>query len=238
MSLAAAVSTAACQIYNNLNKLRSSRPQMQGTSAEVQEIVTRASSRYTDISDHLLTLFAEAASVHPRLIVELGVRGGESTFAFERAARLSGAQVLSVDLEDCQVQSSYPKWTFVKQNDVTFASEFADWCASHQLSPEIDVLFIDTSHLYQHTLEELRLWMPYLSAKSKMILHDTNMRRVYRRADRSLGLGWDNDRGVIRALEETLGAKFNEAQDFVTLADGWLVRHWSHCNGLTVVEKL
>ena len=50
-----------------------------------------------------------------------------------------------------------------------------------------------------------------------MILHDTNMKRIYRRADRSLGLGWDNDRGVIRALEETLGAKFNEEQDFVTV---------------------
>jgi len=238
MSFAAVVSTAACQIYNNLNKLRSSRPQMEGTSAEVQEIVQRASLRYTDISDHLLTLFAEAVSVHPRLIVELGVRGGESTFAFERAARLSGGHVLSVDLEDCQVQSSYPKWTFLKANDITFASQFPEWCSSHQLSPEIDVLFIDTSHLYQHTLEELRLWMPNLAAKSKMILHDTNMKRVYRRADRSLGLGWDNERGVIRALEETLGTKFNETQDFVTVADGWLVRHWSHCNGLTVLEKL
>jgi cephalosporin hydroxylase len=238
MSLAAVVSTAACQIYNNLNKLRSSRPPTQGASPEVQEIVQRAASRYTDISDHLLTLFAEAASVHPRLIVELGVRGGESTFAFERAARLSDAHVLSVDLEDCEVQSSYPKWTFLKQNDVTFASQFPDWCSSHQLSPKIDVLFIDTSHLYQHTVEELRLWIPYLSAKSKMILHDTNMRRVYRRADRSLGLGWDNDRGVIRALEETLGTRFNEAEDFVTVSGGWLIRHWAHCNGLTVLEKL
>ena len=54
-----------------------------------------------------------------------------------------------------------------------------------------------------------------------MILHDTNMKRIYRRADRSLGLGWDNDRGVIRALEETLGVKFNEAEDFVTVSR-WL----------------
>ncbi len=76
------------------------------------------------------------------------------------------------------MQSSYPKWTFLKQNDVTFASQFPEWCSSHQLSPEIDLLFIDTSHLYQHTLEELRLWMPYLAAKSKMILHDTNMRKI------------------------------------------------------------
>src|SRR5258707_1128498 len=146
----------------------------------------------TTCAFHLSAAAAEALSVHPSLIVELGVRGGESTFAFERAARLSGAHVLSVDLEDCQVQSSYPKWTFVKQNDITFASQFPEWCSSHQLSPEIDVLFIDTSHLYQHTVEELRFWMPYLAANSKMIRHDTNMKRVYRRADRSLGLGWDN----------------------------------------------
>jgi cephalosporin hydroxylase len=238
MSFVSFVSTAACQIYNNLNNLRSSRPVPQGAPPEVQEIVQRASLRYTDISDHLLTLFAETVSVHPRLIVELGVRGGESTFAFERAARLSGAHVLSVDLEDCLVQSPYPKWTFVKQNDITFAGEFPQWCSSHQLSPEIDVLFIDTSHLYEHTLEELRFWMPYLAARSKMILHDTNMKRVYRRADRSLGMGWDNDRGVIRALEETLGVKFNETQDFVTVSGGWLIRHWAHCNGLTVLEKL
>jgi len=238
MSLVSFVCTAACQIYNNLNNLRPSRSVPQGALPEVREIVQRASSRYTDISDHLLTLFAEAVSVRPRLIVELGVRGGESTFAFERAARLFGAHVLSVDLEDCLVQSSYSKWTFLKKNDVTFAGEFPNWCSSHQLSPEIDVLFIDTSHLYQHTLEELRLWMPYLSAKSKMVLHDTNMKLIYRRADRSLGLGWDNDRGVIRALEETLGAKFNEAEDFVTVYGGWLIRHWAHCNGLTVLEKL
>lgn len=238
MSLVAAVSTAACQIYNNLNKLRSSRPPLQGATPEVQEIGERAAQGYTDISDHLMTLYAEALSVNPRLIVELGVRGGESTFAFERAARLSGAHLLSVDLEDCTVQSSYPKWSFVKQDDTIFATQFADWCSSKKIAPDIDVLFIDTSHLYQHTLEELRLWMPYLSAKGKMILHDTNMKKIYRRADRSLGLGWDNARGVIRALEETLGVRFNEAHDFVTVAKGWLIRHWAHCNGLTVLEKL
>ena len=238
MRLVDAAIDTACRIYNNLNNLQSSRPVPQGASPEVQEIIQRASSRYTDISDHLLALFSEAASVHPRLIVELGVRDGESTFAFERAARLSDARVLSIDLEDCKVQSSYPKWTFLKQNDVAFASQFPDWCSSYQLSPEIDVLFIDTSHLYQHTMEELRLWMPYLSAKSKLILHDTNMKRIYRRGDRSWGRGWDNDRGVIRALEETLGTKFNEEQDFVTVAAGWRIRHWAHCNGLTVLDKL
>ena len=238
MSFVDVVFTAACQVYNQFIKLRSSPAPLQDASKEVQEISKRAASRYTDISDHLLTLFAEALSVQPRLLVELGVRGGESTFAFERAARLCDADLLSVDVEECLVQSSYPKWSFVKQNDITFASEFPAWCSSRKIPPAIDVLFIDTSHLYQHTLEELRLWMPHLSAKGKMILHDTNMKRLYRRVDRSLGVGWDNARGVIRALEETLGAQLNEAHDFVTVANGWLVRHRAHCNGLTVVEKL
>jgi hypothetical protein len=152
----------------------------------------------------------------------------------ERAARLSNAHLVSVDLHDCVIQSSYPKWSFVKQDDTIFARQFADWCSSQKIPPDIDVLFIDTSHLYENTLEELRLWMPYLSAKSKIILHDTNMRKIYRRADGSLYLGWDNARGVIRALEETLGVRFNEVHDFVTVAKGWLIRHWaplqwSHC---------
>ncbi len=95
MRIVDAVIDNACRIYNSFNNLQSSRPVPRGASLDVQEIIQRASSRYTDISDHLLTLFAEAISVHPRLIVELGVRGGESTFAFERAAGLSGAHVLA-----------------------------------------------------------------------------------------------------------------------------------------------
>lgn len=220
MSFVAAVITTACRIYNSINKLHSSRLTMQGATPEVQEIGERAACRYTDISDHLVTLYAEALSVNPSLIVELGVREGESTFAFERAARLSNAHLVSVDLNDCTIRSSYPKWSFVKQDDIIFAGQFPDWCSSQKIPPDIDVLFIDTSHLYENTLEELRVWMPYLSAKGKIILHDTNMKKIYRRADGSLYLGWDNARGVIRALEETLGVRFNEVHDFVTCGQG------------------
>ena len=237
MSLADVAYRAVCRLYNQINRVRSSPARSLGTSEELRQIEEHALSKQTDISDHLVTLFAEAVSAHPSLLVELGVRGGESTFAFERAARLSDAHLLSIDIEDCLVQSSYAKWSFVKQNDITFADEFAGWCSSRKLAPAIDVLFVDTSHLYEHTREELRVWMPYLSPKGKMILHDTNMKRIYRRADRSLGVGWNNARGVIRALEETLGAKFDEGRDFVTVANGWIIRHWAHCNGLTVVEK-
>src|SRR5688572_4578711 len=55
----------------------------------------------TDICDHLNALFFLAMSVKPRLMVELGTRGGESTRALLSAASLSDAILLSVDINDC-----------------------------------------------------------------------------------------------------------------------------------------
>jgi cephalosporin hydroxylase len=218
--------------------MRSSSVGPVSSREELRQVETRALSLQTDLSDHLVTLFVETLAVHPHLIVELGVRGGESTFVLERAAALSEAHLVSVDIEDCQASCTYPKWAFVKRDDVAFAGEFAEWCRARSIVPTIDVLFIDTSHLYEHTKEELRVWLPFLSAKGKLILHDTNMKTIYRRADGTIGAGWNNSRGVIRALEEQVSAKFNEDRDFVTMADGWIVRHWALCNGLTVLEKI
>jgi cephalosporin hydroxylase len=228
---------AFCKVFNRLHGARTPIVRAQEASVELRQVEARALAHATDISDHLVTIFAETVVVHPQLIVELGVRGGESTFVFERAAAVSGAYLLSVDIEDCAVQCSYSKWSFVRRDDVKFADEFADWCAAHGLRPSVDVLFVDTSHLYEHTREELRTWLPHLSAKGKAIFHDTNMRKIYRRADGTLGAGWNNQRGVVRAIEEMLGARFNEKQDFVAVVGRWTVRHWAHCNGLTVLEK-
>lgn len=227
----------ACNLYNGVVAAPPGPKLSLSRTDELGQVEEYARTRQTDISDHLVTLFSEAAAVRPRLIVELGTRDGESTFALERAARLFDAYLLSVDIADCAFKSAYVKWSFVKQDDVVFADEFSVWCSSRHLAPRIDVLFIDTSHLYEHTRQELRVWMPFLSPRGKMILHDTNMKRIYRRTDRSLGIGWNNARGVIRALEEELGTQFDESRDFLSTAKGWNVKHCASCNGLTVVER-
>src|SRR5258708_24796497 len=67
---------------------------------ELDEIFQRAQAR-TDIRDHLVPMFVETMEMEPQLIVELGVRTGESTFVFERVARLCGARLVSVDIDDC-----------------------------------------------------------------------------------------------------------------------------------------
>jgi cephalosporin hydroxylase len=208
------------------------------TSLELKEIGDRAARIPSDISDHLATIFCEAVAVQPRLIVELGVRGGESRFVLERAARVTGSALLSVDIEDCSdACGESPGWYFVKSDDIGFAQTFPHWCSQHKIEPRIDVLFIDTSHVLEHTVREIKQWFPYLSAHCKVLFHDTNPKRFYRRLDGTIGAGVNWKRGVVQAIEEHLGTRFNERLDFVTTVNDWLIRHWAHCNGLTTMER-
>ncbi|MEE9910728.1 MAG: class I SAM-dependent methyltransferase [Deltaproteobacteria bacterium] len=219
----------------NINYLTIPKQSVKKTLKGIQK---RALSVKTDISDHLETMFCEALGVCPELIVELGVREGESTFVFERVAKLCGSTLISVDIDDCRKVFSDRKSFFVKTDDIAFAKEFETWCKERHIRPQIDVLFIDTSHLYDHTCQEISCWFPFLSRGSKVIFHDTNITDVYYRKDGSKCDGWDNERGVIRAIEEHLHQSYDEHQDFVRIDAGFLIRHYAHCAGLTILEKL
>jgi predicted O-methyltransferase YrrM len=196
----------------------------------------------SDISDHLGSLFFHVASNQPKLIVELGTRGGESTKVLVQVAEMFDAQVLSIDIDDCsnvQVPDS-PRWHFVQSDDIIFGqSRFSQWCADHNLPAQADVIFIDTSHLYEHTQQEIATWIPHLTPQGAMMFHDTNMGTgVFHRLDGSLEFGWDNDRGVIRAVEEFLGVRYNEGQFISELCGEFLVRHYPNCNGFTVLQRV
>lgn len=204
---------------------------------EYREVVERARID-TDISDHLTTLFAKALEVKPRLIVELGVRDGESTFVLERVARLSSATLVSVDLEDCAKASTWDRWHFVKSDDVEFAHRFTQWCLERGLQPEIDVLFVDTSHELDHTRREVRSWLPFLAPGGRAFFHDTNLRRVVRRKNGRKQHAWDNARGVTRALEEFLGRSLDERRDFAIAHGDWRIEHRSFCHGFTTLERI
>lgn len=204
---------------------------------EFDEVRERSFFR-SPINDHLVTLFTESLTKKPRLIVELGVRDGESTFVFERVAGLCGSKFVSVDIEDYSRASDLEDWIFLKKDDLEFAGEFRDWCRGEGLEPEIDILFIDTSHEYHQTVKEIEAWFPFLSKNGKVFFHDTNLRPVFFRKDRSAGRGMSNRRGVIRALENYFGKRFNERKEFVEVIGGFLFRHYPYCNGLAVLERI
>ncbi len=197
----------------------------------------------TAIGDHICTLFSDIVLSKPKFIVELGTRGGQSTQACLAAASYCGARVLSIDINPCDgidVPEAYrDAWEFECADDIAFARDrFAAWCQTRGIEGGIDLLFIDTSHEYEHTVKEIEAWFPFLSERGMVVFHDTNMRPVYRRLDNSVGTTCDNQRGVMRAVEEYLGKQFDETKVFVDVVKGWLVRHHPYSSGLTLLRRM
>ena len=195
----------------------------------------------SDISDHLSELCFCTLDSPPDLIVELGTRGGESTRALLAAAQIAQRPILSIDINPC-APADLPhtkRWNFIQADDVNFGrTQFRDWCKAADLPARIGTLFIDTSHEYEHTREEIDAWFPHLATGANVIFHDTNMGKgTYARMDGSIGHGWNNQRGVIRALEEYLGRHYDETTHFTDCTDTFLVRHIPYCNGLTILRK-
>ncbi|MEK7213617.1 MAG: class I SAM-dependent methyltransferase [Patescibacteria group bacterium] len=192
----------------------------------------------TDISDHLETLFIESLVVKPKLIVELGVRTGQSTFVFERVAKLNDAYLISVDIAPQQNKTSWHRSNFIQKDDILVADEFRDLCKRNNLIPQIDVLFIDTSHEYNHTKREIAKWFPFLSKRSIIFFHDANVKLLYKRRNGTIGKAYNDDRDVMRAIEEYIGTPLNEKKDFVKLHGSWLIEHKAICNGMTILKPI
>jgi len=197
----------------------------------------------SDIHDHLGTLFYEAVSLRPRLIVELGTRGGISTRALLAAADIVDAQVLSVDIEDC-TRIDLParlrrRWTFLRADDVAFAGDaFAEFCAARGLPPIAQVILIDTSHTYDHTRAELAAWIPRLARPGAMLFHDTHMGRGwFRQLDGRAERGGNASRGVIQAIEEFLGRRYDESTSFADAVGEYAVSHAPWSSGMLVLRR-
>ncbi|MFB6212575.1 MAG: class I SAM-dependent methyltransferase [Candidatus Magasanikbacteria bacterium] len=200
--------------------------------------IRKLSGDDTDISDHLTFMFEESLRNNPSTIVELGVRGGVSSAVFRRVSEICGSDLISVDLQDCSDALDYEDWYFIQRDDLEFAGEFKEWSQENGLKDEVDILFIDTSHEHEHTKEEIESWFPHLASNGIVFFHDTNLSGFYFREDGSVGKAWDNDRGVIGAIEELIGCSLDEKKRFSTIKSGFLIRHNPYCNGMTMLKKL
>jgi predicted O-methyltransferase YrrM len=148
-------------------------------------------SRWSDIQEYLPFLHETAKSYENVRVLELGTRQGNSTLAFLAAAEEVNGHVWSADIVNAPAdpegmlpwswrpaglspgkataqEIKNPWWTFIHGDDM-------DSEIQGQLPGQVDVLFIDTSHLYQHTLDELRAYMPRVVPGGIALFHDTNL---------------------------------------------------------------
>jgi len=116
------------------------------------------------------------------IIAELGTRTGESTSALLSAASTCGGHVFSVDVDPVEPSEWWEQtemWKFLAADDMGAQ-------AANFIPGKLDVLFVDTSHYYDHTLAELRRYVPRVKPGGTVLCHDTELRNN----DPIMGMEW------------------------------------------------
>ena len=128
---------------------------------------------WSDIRPQMPLLRDAARRCDRPAIAELGTRDGQSTAALLTGAAVTGGHVWSVDSGPVEVPDWWRDtgfWSFLAADDL--GERAARW-----LPARLDILFIDTSHLYGHTLAELRAYAPRVRSGGMVLCHDTELRR-------------------------------------------------------------
>lgn len=122
----------------------------------------------SDIYLHLPRLKMMVEELDATNVIELGTRTGVSTIAFLHA--LDGRGTLtSVDIDARPDIGEHDHWTFIQGDDL-------DPAVIGQLEPA-DIVFIDTSHLYEHTRSELNIYRWLVKPGGVIVCHDTQLAR-------------------------------------------------------------
>jgi predicted O-methyltransferase YrrM len=161
-----------------------------------------------DINQHLVTLSMLVIEFGLKQIVELGTRNGASTLALLEAASKIGGHVMSIDIEPCDVAKRRVAeagfaclWEFLQADDLEVETV--------RIPETIDLLLIDTNHLYAQTIAELKKYGAHLKTGSWIALHD-----------------YVSFPGVARAVDEFVGSLAKKARFYPFL----------HKNGLSMVR--
>lgn len=122
----------------------------------------------SDIYLHLPRFVAMVELANAKKVIELGTRTGVSTIAWLYALERNGGRLWSVDMDAKPPIGDYPHWEFIQGDD-------EDDAVFNALPDEVDILFLDTSHLYQHTRRELRKYLPKVRKGGVIVCHDTEL---------------------------------------------------------------
>ncbi len=196
----------------------------------------------SDISEHLSFLYIYLCSTKPLNILELGTRGGESTKVLEKYCSQMNIIGRSIDLNtEPEWLADSKFWSHYVGDDVYLGQQINEtkkW-PNGEIFHELDFIFIDTSHLYMHTLQEIQTYLPLLKkGVGSIAFHDSNLLfKPTRRLDGQINLGWDNQRGVARAIEEYFNFKFHEDTLQVQLINDqkFVFYHQPWCNGFSIL---
>ena len=138
--------------------------------------------------EHVPFAFWLIDAMRPRVVVELGTHNGGSYFAFCQAVDRLGldTRCFAVDSWKGDAHSGFYSeevFTTVSSYNNNAYSAFSrlvrsdfDQAAAHFQSSSIDLLHIDGLHTLERVRHDFETWLPKLSDKAVVLLHDTNVR--------------------------------------------------------------
>jgi cephalosporin hydroxylase len=132
------------------------------------EDYARVCATPSDIYLHLPRMVALVEELDATSVIELGTRTGVSTIAWLYALEGRG-HLTSVDLDGRPPIGEHPHWTFIQGDDLSMK-------VLERMKPA-DIVFLDTSHLYDHTIVELEVYRVLVKPGGRIVCHDTQLRR-------------------------------------------------------------
>jgi predicted O-methyltransferase YrrM len=132
----------------------------------------------SDVFDHLPT-FVNAVIDRPApvKVIELGVRYGVSTVAWLWALAHGHGELWAVDGAPPTIEPTFQVDLLNPLMELEHFHFVLGWDTEvsvlAQLPDEVDIVFIDTNHIYEETLEELELYLPRVKSGGVIFLHDT-----------------------------------------------------------------
>ena len=186
----------------------------------MKSLIDKAIHGDMDSDRHLISIFEMALASRGKVFVELGVREGHTTEPLYEAAKLVGAHLWSVDLNDpTKFKPNNGNYTFTKQDSIKFLEEWPK-------DKKIDVAFVDDWHSYPHVKRQLELLDELVGPSSIILLHDLMYGNTdpFYHVDLTHHEGQWASGGPYRAVAE-LNPQFWE----------WSTLPWN--NGLTILRK-
>jgi predicted O-methyltransferase YrrM len=125
----------------------------------------------SDINEYLMTIYNLVVQGNYKTVVELGC--GYSTVALTAAVNKTAGQLYSFDIgSDGPLNRSGLREELLKEPRFHF-KQGDDMEIVKTWQMPIDFLFLDTSHLYEHTKAEIAEWFPFVKSGGVIACHDS-----------------------------------------------------------------
>lgn len=187
----------------------------------------------SDINEHLPTLMHLATRCES--VAEMGVRDVVSTWAFLEGFRNSTKtkkHLYSVDIVDVPYKDVIAY--VAKKENINF--KFVHDNSATVTLPKVDLLFIDTWHVYGHLKRELE--HHHKNVKKYIVMHDTEVFKTQSESvvyDRNIEEESNESGYTPGEISKGIGYAIVE---FLEAHPEWFVKgHYPDNNGLTVLER-